>query len=184
MNMDQLANLAEILGGIAVISSLIYVGAQIRQNTRATQAATTHELTKSFNAVVSKIVEDPEMARIWTQQSRGMANLSVEDLQRLVPLTIMILRTFEDIYQQHHLGQMHPDIWAGWKNFMSAVACNPGIQHQWQERSFFYSPGFQHFMEELELDDRGTGLAEYIDKATSHIEAQKASRDHASEQGL
>ena len=68
MNWDAIGALGEILGAMAVIGSLLFVGVQIRSNTRASQIATTHNLTDIFLTVTAKISEDPEMARIWAQQ--------------------------------------------------------------------------------------------------------------------
>ena len=54
MDLNQLGNLGEFVIGVAVVASLIYVGIQIRQNTRATHAATLQELCRDmreqFNA--------------------------------------------------------------------------------------------------------------------------------------
>ena len=64
VNWEAIGAVGEILGAIAVIGSLIFVGVQIRSNTRAPQTATTHNLTNIFLTVTAKISEDPEMARI------------------------------------------------------------------------------------------------------------------------
>ena len=40
MSLNDLANLGQIIGAIAVVISLIYVALQIRQNTNAVRAAT------------------------------------------------------------------------------------------------------------------------------------------------
>jgi DNA-binding beta-propeller fold protein YncE len=43
MNLNDLANLGQIIGAIAVVISLFYVGHQIRQNTNAVRSATTQD---------------------------------------------------------------------------------------------------------------------------------------------
>jgi uncharacterized protein with HEPN domain len=42
MNLNDLANLGQIIGAIAVVVSLFYVANQIRQNTNAVRSATAH----------------------------------------------------------------------------------------------------------------------------------------------
>ena len=49
MNLDQIANLAEIIGVTLVIASLIYLGTQIRFSARTTQAQSTREIVSQFN---------------------------------------------------------------------------------------------------------------------------------------
>ena len=43
MEWDALGAVAELMGAIGVIASLIYVGGQIKQNTRATRATSARE---------------------------------------------------------------------------------------------------------------------------------------------
>ena len=165
MELDQLANLAEILGGIAVISSLLFVGIQIRQNTRANYLASTHNLTNTFLTVAGKIGEDAEMARIWNLQSKDLKLLTAEDLHRLVPLNIMVLRIFEDVFHHHKAGQMDEDVWRGWSRFIATLCSYPGIQSIWQERRDFYSLPFQEFVEGLDADDIVVSrMSDYIEK--------------------
>ena len=51
MTLDQIANIAEIFGMIVVAITLIFLTAQMRENTRATKSATasaTAELTATW----------------------------------------------------------------------------------------------------------------------------------------
>ena len=48
MNLNDLANLGQIIGAIAVVISLIYVALSIRQNTNAVRAATAQSLHEHF----------------------------------------------------------------------------------------------------------------------------------------
>ena len=45
MDLTQLANLGEFIGGVAVLVTLIYLAAQVRQSTRAQEQA--NELAKA-----------------------------------------------------------------------------------------------------------------------------------------
>ncbi|NNC50519.1 MAG: hypothetical protein HKN51_05385, partial [Saprospiraceae bacterium] len=42
--LEEYALIAEIISALAVVTSLIFVGLQIRSNTKATQASTFHEI--------------------------------------------------------------------------------------------------------------------------------------------
>jgi hypothetical protein len=44
MDLTQLANLGEFIGGVAVLVTLVYLAAQIRQNTRSVQASVVDSL--------------------------------------------------------------------------------------------------------------------------------------------
>ena len=170
MNWDAIGALGEILGAMAVIGSLLFVGVQIRSNTRASQIATTHNLTDIFLTVTAKISEDPEMARIWAQQSRDISVLSASDLQRLVPLNVMVLRSFEDVFHHHQMGQMSDEMWEGWQAFILTICSYPGVRSIWESRKYYYSRSFQAFVDNPPPLDTIQTVADYVDSVTEHGE--------------
>jgi hypothetical protein len=48
MSLNDLANLGQVIGAIAVVISLIYVALQIRQNTNAVRSATAQTVHEHF----------------------------------------------------------------------------------------------------------------------------------------
>ena len=63
MNWDAIGSLAEILGAIGVIASLVYVGMQVRQNTRTMHAASIDAYITSSNFVRQQIVANAKASR-------------------------------------------------------------------------------------------------------------------------
>ncbi len=170
MNWEAIGALGEILGAIAVIGSLIFVGMQIRGNTRASQTAASHNIINSFLSVVKGISDDPEMTRIWTQQTRDISGLSVSDLQRLMLINLMTLKAFEDAFHHHQMGQMSDEMWDGWQTFILTVCSYPGVRHYWEQRKNFYSRSFQAFLDNPPPIDTGSSISDLIDSVTEHGE--------------
>ena len=48
MNIESMANFADVIGGAAVIVSLIYVGIQIRRNAKSSQSQTSQSAHESL----------------------------------------------------------------------------------------------------------------------------------------
>ena len=81
MNWDAIGAIAELLGAVGVIASLVYLAGQIRQsreqthqNTRALRASTQHDIFENLNDISMRPFGDPanyEAIRI------GMADLTV-----------------------------------------------------------------------------------------------------------
>lgn len=71
MTLEDLAYLSQIIGVIAVLASLIFVGLQIRQNTKALKATSHHAVTDSFNAINTLIISDRKVARLWRHGGDG-----------------------------------------------------------------------------------------------------------------
>ena len=61
MSLDQIANLAEIIGVTLVIASLIYVAKQLRQNTDAINAQTRQAVLVAAQAELFAVMENPDL---------------------------------------------------------------------------------------------------------------------------
>ncbi len=65
MPLDQLANIAEISAAGLLVVSLIYVGIQIKQNTKATQISTSQTFVDTFSASVLDISRGKQFTDIY-----------------------------------------------------------------------------------------------------------------------
>jgi len=64
MTLNDLANLGQIIGAIAVVISLIYVALSIRQNTKAIRAVTAQSVHEHFSNWYHLVAADAELAQI------------------------------------------------------------------------------------------------------------------------
>ena len=76
MTIVELGALGEFVAAIAVVITLIYLALQIRQNTRATHAASFHAITDSFNHVNVSLAQTPALTRIWLAGATERSSLS------------------------------------------------------------------------------------------------------------
>ena len=74
MSIQDWAAISEIVGAIAIIVSLIYVGVQLRQNTRATRVITSQAFVQTYGGVVSHL-QEPEFRDIFWRGLAGLSNL-------------------------------------------------------------------------------------------------------------
>ena len=64
MNWEAISALADILGAIVVVVTLVYLARQIRQNTVATATATYDSIVSGFNEINSLLINNPDVASI------------------------------------------------------------------------------------------------------------------------
>ena len=81
MNMEQLANFAEVIGVALVIASLIYVAKQLRQTTEALHAQSRQSVLNGSQAELFVLVADPALAKSFVDGYE----LSPDDNIRLPP---------------------------------------------------------------------------------------------------
>lgn len=171
MNWEAIGAAGEILGALAVIASLLFIGVQIRNNTRATQAAASHNVTDTFISIAKSIAADPELARIWAQQTTDISVLSTNDLQRLIPINVIVLKSFEDAFHHRQMGQMSDEMWDGWQALILTICNYAGIRHYWEQRKTFFSRTFQEFVDNPPPIESISTMSEFIDSAIGHAES-------------
>ena len=104
VTLEQASFIAEVISGIAVIASLIYVGLQIRQNTTATQAAGRQAYVDSMNDYVGLINSSPNLADILHRGANGLSNLKNGEVIQFGAWLDQNFITFETFYFQWKAG--------------------------------------------------------------------------------
>lgn len=97
MNWQTVSAIAEILGAIAVLSTLIYLTIQIRQNTWTTQMSGMQDITAQWHHWSQLLASSPDLARVVAQGNVSYANLSAEDALRYSAWA----QTFFDIVESY-----------------------------------------------------------------------------------
>ena len=80
MNLNDLANLGQIIGAVAVVVSLIYVALQIRQNTNAIRSAAAQTVHEHFASWYRLVAAEPDLSQIVVNGLRDYSSLS--EMQR------------------------------------------------------------------------------------------------------
>ena len=100
MNWDAVIGFAEIIGVIAIVVSLVYVAAQIRQNTDIARAMIVHETSVSFMHFHETLASEAELADLFHRGTCGEELSDVETV-RFQSLVEMYMALMEDIDHQY-----------------------------------------------------------------------------------
>ncbi len=79
MSLDDLAAMAEIIGGVAVIISLAYLAIQIRENARQTRLGSAIALNHLINEAFDPIYNNDRNIDIWTVGIADPSSLNEQD---------------------------------------------------------------------------------------------------------
>jgi len=115
LDLGQLANIGEFLGGIAVIMSLVYLAVQIRQNTRSVRASTFQAATDSVTEFTAVLGSAGELSRIWVAGLVGAEPLSEEQSVQFYFLFVTIARRLESAFFQKEAGVIDEEQWVGFR---------------------------------------------------------------------
>ena len=146
--------IAEIVGAIAVVLTLIYLAYQVRNNTGMARRASTAEAVAAMRTFNVSLVDNPGVGEL-TQRgiSLGLGNLTDEER---VPFTIVmfnLFKTCEHLHYQHAVGAMDPDVWEGWDHMIRGYITAPGCQEWYQERRLAFSSNFRNYLDNSAPDE-------------------------------
>lgn len=147
MNWDAVGAVAELLGALGVIASLLYVGVQVRQNTRSIRASTYDALVRSSAEWLNPLIQDPGLAASFEEAVLGWDRVDDAHRGRIMYLLTQLFRTWENAFFQARQGTLAPSLWSAWQRVILGYYHRPGIQEWWRIRRDAYSSEFQDFLE-------------------------------------
>ena len=126
LKLSDWAHIAEIIGGIAIIASLIFVGVQIQENSRAVRSATFQASTDSDLAVLEPMVNDPDLAFLYNNYRDEPGSLTPQQLGRVAFLIVSMFRQFENVFEQYQAGTLPESRWLSSKGVLENLIKTPG----------------------------------------------------------
>lgn len=100
MNWDAIIAVTEVIGVVALIASLVYVGKQIKQSANLARAGIVHDTSVAWTNVAAMLASDEDLADIYLRGVNSEA-LSPVETKRLESLIDIYMSNMEDIDHQY-----------------------------------------------------------------------------------
>jgi len=147
MSLEDLGNIGDFIGGIAVIVSLVYLAFQIRRNTLSIQASTIESASQASAAIVELMAREPELLNLFYQGTHDFDALSQADRVRFGTLMGAFLYRFENLVAQTERGLLPPHSWDGVANLLTGTFKLPGTLAWWERGKHVYTAQLQSWVE-------------------------------------
>jgi hypothetical protein len=113
MKLSAWASVAELISGVAVVVTLVFLILGIQENTEATRASNWGRSVGAMIEFRQTIVNDPEVARIYTSWSAfDTTELDAVESTRLRQLIYMIFNIYEDAFYARDYGVLGESEWS------------------------------------------------------------------------
>ena len=156
LKLSEWASIAEIIGAIAVVASLFYVGYQIKRNTEVSLAANRQSIATraqelalySTNAGIHKLIFATES---------DSTQLSELEHDRLIGYVGALLRTTEEAYLLYRDGMLDEEYWVTRANVMLTIlrsARTRNIYYKTRDGGF-YTGDFVSWVDKALLEKYG-----------------------------
>jgi len=156
MNIQDLSAIAQIIGAVSVVVSLVYLAIQIRQNTkqvedhtRAVRAAALHaSLSYGLDTRISVFTSE-EVASIYARGLEDPGSLDKIEVLRFRLMMASIVDTFLNMYSQTKMSGFSPDTWVAQANSARRVLRTNGGRWFWGVYGSEYNESFKEEIDTL-----------------------------------
>ena len=149
MKLEKWALIAEIVGGIAIVLSLVFVGIEIQRNSQTQIRATTQNVVSEYNTTLESLTASAELACIYARGIQDFSGLVGADQVRLSAYLLRWNRVVEDILYLESDGAVEARTWLQIDRQQREVAQLPGFQQGFSLRRHWLSPDYQTYVSGL-----------------------------------
>ncbi len=142
----------ETLGFLAVVASMVFVGLEIQQNTRATQTATAQAIFDANHQLPISIMSDArlrELLVLGREDPGGLDDLSPSDLMLLQQYHLLKFTQMQQAFVHHSEGALTDGVWH--------------LMDTWISATLPSSPMDRYFWEGVGGPSWGGGFSVYVD---------------------
>ena len=144
MNNEKLQRyslVAEILGGLAVVLSIIYLAVEIQSNTNAIQTQSNQGLIELLNEITYMRFENADL------MLEGVGNFEELDESERYQYTLLFyasMNIYEQAFNAYSTGTLSKELWQAWNgDGQRRRICMESSQRIWVQLVDDFSPDFQ-----------------------------------------
>jgi hypothetical protein len=130
--LEELGNIGDFVGGLAVVITLIYLAIQIRHNTNAVETASRQDVTSGFREWNRLSLEPKNMAAL-VAGMRRYPDLASDQKWIFSSMVNDQAHHLESAFALFEAGMLKEDIYSAYLDFFCAIMATPGGAAWWSE---------------------------------------------------
>ncbi len=143
------ANIAEIIGATAIVISLIYVGIQVNDSTRAVRSATANETSAALSAWYAQLGTNPQASTVFLNAMTNPESLSREEAFQFVVQLHGLMMEYQAAYYLSQEGTLDTELQESITNTLLGVKDLPGFALYWGQRRDLFKASYREYVEGL-----------------------------------
>ena len=156
--LEYIALIAEIVGGLGVIISVIYLALQVGDGNKELRAQNHHDALTLSQRAVEMLIQDEEVARLYTLGKKPDAELTNTETERLQYFYLLICNAWEFSYYQNEGDSIPPELWLGQDGWMRVeMATSPKLRQIWAGMQEDFAEPFRGYVNSLIREFNATG---------------------------
>lgn len=147
LGLRDVAHFAEIAAAIAVVTSLIYVGRQVEDNTAAIRSSTMQAVADSSDVALQNEAANEDLARLRMIGNEDVSALTELEAFRYTGFNRGLWLRMQNIHAQQELGVLDDGFWYTYSRIICGVYALPGVRATWSDHANVLAPDFVEFVE-------------------------------------
>lgn len=146
MNWEALGAIAESLGALGVIATLIYLAAQIRQNSRLLASSAKQATQSSVYAQNNIVIENDSVRKVITKSMLDPKSLDADERAQAHFYWMTGFITYQEAFKEVKKTGADDDFWNVLDHAIRQQLQTPGISDWWCRNKKQFNPEFaEHF---------------------------------------
>jgi hypothetical protein len=152
MNWEAIGAIAEALGAIGVIGTVVYIALQIRQNSEVVQGSTEQALMSQEMAFYTLAIEN---ANVWGRGRDSMEGLNTEETIIFENLVAASMSLLNSAFVQYRRGLIPESVWVAYMSSWTAYRELAGFQQAWKDLQHAYPLEFRNAIDDTVNSNTG-----------------------------
>jgi hypothetical protein len=149
MKLDTVNNWLTLIANIGVLTGIVFLAYELKQNTVATQLEAASNFNTSFAEIEMLIARDPDFSNLLVK-GRTSAAVTPNEEFRLRVFYGNVLRQWQFIHFQFLAGGLDDKIWLGqFAYFTMVISADQGLLKHWETSQNHFSPRFNLLVQSM-----------------------------------
>ena len=159
--LQEWANLAEIVGNVAIILSLVFVGLQISENTKEMRSVTAHNATVALQTWYVDIGTTEQAAKVFRQGMNAPSSLSKDEAIQFIMSIHSVMLAYQSNYFLGIEGTLDSDMNIAMSSALGDAVPTPGFRWYWEQRGRHFTGEFRLFVDQIMAEHPEGGAVMY-----------------------
>jgi hypothetical protein len=111
MNWDAVGAVAEAIGALGVIASLLYLAIQVRAGARASAVESKLAASRVYTEFLGSLIQSPELNDLFLRGRQDLGSLTPEEYIRFSNLSLQSFSLFSAVHFQYRQGTLSESDW-------------------------------------------------------------------------
>jgi hypothetical protein len=147
--LSEIASIAEVVGAVAIVISLIYVGIQVNESTRAVRSATASETSSAISSWYAELGGSLQASQVFLDGLTDPDSLSREEKAQFIYLVHGLQLQYQYAFYLAQEQTLEVRLQESLTNTMLGVREQPGFIMYWQQRRELFAQDFRAYVDEI-----------------------------------